>query len=467
MAQTKAVLTQKDKAYRDLSLNGNMWKVILQVGIPLALYQSLSQAFNILDTMMASHISPTSVSAVAYLTQIGQLLSALGGGLAVGAGVQISMAYGKGDYELVRKRVSTLYVICVTMGLLVLGVILPFTDHFLYLTGMTEDLIAAGRQYFIVQLFAMVIQFMNNVYIAVERARGNSKRILYLNMLVIAVKLSLTAFFIYGLEGDLVMIAIATLVSQACLLIFAVMNSVGKGDNAFGFSIRAVVGEREVIGPMVSRSIPVVVEKMAFALGKILVNAMSTIYDSLTVGALGVSNNIGGIVTMPQNGFQEGGASVIGQNLGAGNPKRALDAYHKVLIINMVMGTCLCAFTIWKLDFISSLFQGGDPAFQQKIEAIYKYEALGAITLGMNAAVLSLLYGMGKTKITLVMNFARVFIFRVPVLWFLQHFTDYGSESVGIVMMVSNVSAGVTAMMVAAAVIYFSPEFKNCVRHHA
>ena len=73
---------------------------------------------------------------------------------------------------------------------------------------------------------------------------------------------------------------------------------------------------------------------------------------------------------------------------------------------------------------ISRLFSGGDPQFQQMICSIYQMEALGSIPLGINAAVMALLYGFGKTRISLIINFSRVFIFRVPVLWGLQQFTD-------------------------------------------
>ena len=41
---------------------------------------------------MAAHISSSAVSTVSYLSQLDMTLSALGGGLAVGAGVKISEA---------------------------------------------------------------------------------------------------------------------------------------------------------------------------------------------------------------------------------------------------------------------------------------------------------------------------------------------------------------------------------------
>lgn len=449
----KATLSPKDEAFRELCLHGNMWRVVLQVGTPLALYQSLNQVFKILDTMMASHISSTSVSAVAYLSQINLMLSALGGGLAVGAGIKISLAYGKGDYKMVRERVSSLYILCVLLGTAVLLGILPFTEQFLKMAGTPTELIAAGSQYFAVELVTMVITFMNNVYIAVERARGNSKRILYLNMLVIVVKLSLTAFFVYILNGDLVMIALASLASQVSLLIFALVNSRSRDDNAFGFSLKAVTARKEVVLPMVESGVPVIVEKMAFSFGKIVVNSMSTVYGALTVGALGVSNNIGGLTTNPQNGFQEGTASIISQNMGAGNYKRAIDAFKKTMLVNIVIGIVFYAATIHYLDFISGLFDGNDAIFHGMIMEVYRFEALGAITLGINAAVMALLYGLGKTRLTLAVNFSRVFIFRIPVLWFLQKYTGFGSESVGIVMMVSNISVGIVAVIVAFFVI--------------
>ena len=219
--ELKAELTAKDERFREESLNGPMWKVILKIGTPLALYQLLSQAFTILDTMMAAHISEESVSAVAYLAQLNAILSAVGGGLAVGAGIQISRAYGEGDLAMVRRRISSLYALCLGVGVALLALILPFTAAFLRLAGTPELLIEAGSQYFVVQLFVMVVTFVNNVYIAVERARGNAGRIFRLNLMVIVTKLSLTALFVYVMDGTLVMIAAASLASQLLLFGFA------------------------------------------------------------------------------------------------------------------------------------------------------------------------------------------------------------------------------------------------------
>ncbi len=445
--QPQASLTQKDEAFRDFVRTGNMWRVVFYVCIPLALYQSLNQLFKIFDSMMASHIGVSSVSAVAYLSQINLMLSSLGGGLAVGASIKISEAYGAGDFVLVKRRVSSLFALCAILGGGLLLVLIPAAPQFLRLARTPEEFIADGTQYFILDLIGIVLNFFNSVYIAIERARGNSQRILYLNIGVILAKLGFTALFVYGLGGGINMIAAATILSQSLLFAAACRNLSRKG-NAFSFSFASISLKRRVVRPMLLLSVPVIIEKMAFSFGKVVINSMSTIYSSLTVGALGISNNLGGIATNPQNGFQEGGSAIISQCLGAGETERALKAFRCILIVCLGIGAFFMALTLLFLDSISGLFAGGDRAFQEMICSIYRMEALGAVPLGANAAVMALLYGFGKTRITLFINFSRVFLFRIPVLWALQTFTSLGDVSLGIVMAVSNVTTGLMALAI-------------------
>ncbi|WP_277950593.1 MATE family efflux transporter [Treponema zioleckii] len=421
-------------------------KVILYVCAPLALYQSLTQVFKVFDTMMASHISSTAVSSVAYISQIQIMLSALGSGLAVGASIKVSEAYGAGDFELVRRRVSTMAALCAILGLGVLLALLPFSRSFLEFMNTPEEFLEIGIPYFRIELVALVVTFFNNIYIAIERARGNSKRILWMNMGIVITKLSLTAVFIYIFHWGVTSIAIATLVSQLTVLATAAVN-MSKKDNLFSFSAKAVSFKKQTVMPMVNLSVPVIIEKAAFAMGKVIVNSMCTVYGSQTVGALGISNNIGGITTMPQSGFQEGGSAVISQNRGAGKYERTLLAFKCELVCNILIGAVLMAVTLLGLEYISRFFAGDDDSFNEMIKTIYRYEAWGAIPLGVNASVLSLMYGFGKTKVTLFMNFCRIFLFRVPVLVLLRAFTNYGSESAGIVMGVSNILSGVLAII--------------------
>lgn len=440
----KIVLSKKDSKRRDFVLHDNMWRVVWQICGPLAIYQSLNQIFKFLDVMMASHISSEAVSAVAYLSQISSMLGAIGAGLAVGGSITIAGNYGNGDYEKVKKQVNILMTMAIGVGGLLLVVIVPFSRQILEFANTPPELIALGKQYFVIEIISMVVIFINNVYISVEKSRGNTKRILILNFVVFTAKFLLTALFVYVLNFGVTMVAVASLCSHLIITAIGFYN-LRDSKQVFGLSLKHVKIEKDLTWPMIKLAIPIMAEKLAFSLGKTVVNSMSVIYGSTVVGALGVSNNIGGLSTSPPNGFQEGGASIISQNLGNGNIDRALDAFKKILIINLAIGVIGFTVTTLFMDPIINIFAEGDIVFAAQIKSIYQYERIAIILLSITASVMALLYGFGYTKLSLLINFARVFVFRIPSLYILQKFTNLGDESVGIAMMISNILVSLLA----------------------
>lgn len=451
-----AGVSKEDEEYRSYALNAPPMRVLLTVCAPLALYQALQSIFKILDALMASHISSNAVSAVSCLSQITLMITAIGGGLAIGGSIKISEAYGKGEYELVRRRTATLYAMAVLVSLMVALSLVPFAEPFLRLLNTPEELIATGAGYFRVEILCLVVNFFNTVYIAIERSRGHAKKILILNVVIIVIKLGLSALFVYGMDGDVVMIAIATLVSQLSLFAYAIF-AMTRDEGAFRFSKKNVHMRKETVLPIVNLAYPVSAEKMLFAAGKVIVNSMSGMYGELTVGALGISNNIGGLTTGWHSGMMDGASALISQNRGAGKYRRTLRLYACLLLVDVSIGVIGLTLVSMALPWLAQIFAQSknqfDPVFCEMIVSIHRWEMLGYITLGVNSATLALLLGYGYTKLTLALNVARVFLFRVPVLWALQRFTFMGAEAVGVTMMVSNICAGLSAVAVAIPVV--------------
>lgn len=451
-----ATVSQKDEQFRSFALNSSPMKVLLNTCMPLALFQALQSIFKTLDTLMASHIGSDEVSAVAALSQITLMITALGAGLAVGGCIKISEAYGKGDYEAVRTRVATVYAMAVAVSVVVAAVLIPFAPGFLRLLNTPENLIAAGVGYFRIEILTLVINFFNTVYIAIERSRGHAKKILNLNMVIVLVKLALSALFVYVMDGGLVLIAVATLAGQVLLLCYA-LYSMSRDDGAFRFSFRNIRWKKQTVGPILNLSYPVTAEKVLFAAGKVIINSMSGLYGGLTVGALGISNNIGGLTTSWQIGLTDGAAPLISQNRGAGKYKRTLQIYFCLLLLDVAVGGIGLALVSQTLPWLAEIFAQSKNNFDQDfcdlIVQIHRWEMLGYVTLGINSATMALLLGYGYTKLTLLLNVSRVFLYRVPVLWAFQQFTAVGPEAVGMTMMISNVCTGLTAVIVVIPVI--------------
>ena len=350
-----------------------------------------------------------------------------------------------------------MYALAVAASLLLMVTLIPFAEPFLRLLQTPQTLIDTGVGYFRVEVLSLLVSFFNTVFIAIERSRGHAKKILKLNFLILCLKLGLTALFVYVFRGGVVMIAIATLISQSCLLVYAIY-SMSRDDGAFRFSARQIRLDRETLLPVLNLSYPVSAEKMLFAAGKVVVNAMSGLYGGLTVGALGISNNIGGLTTSWHMGMTDGTAPLISQNRGAGKYRRTLKIYGALLAINVAIGVIGLTLVSNFLPWLARLFANSQAEFNQEfcdmIVSIHRYEMFGYITLGINSATVALLLGYGYSKLTMLLNVARVFAFRVPVLWFLQQFTGLGPEAVGVTMMVSNICVGVAAVIVVIPVLW-------------
>lgn len=451
-----ATLGAKDERFRAEARTGNAWKVALKVGGPLALYSWLNQFFNVLDTLMASHISSEAVSTVAYMVQIQHIVQAIGAGLSTACGIMVAHAYGRGDADEIKRSVSTALAMCAVLAV-VIFIAVPFTPVLLPLMGTPDVFVATGSAYFSVQLVSIAAQSFNMIYIACERCRGRAGKILAINLGSVGVKLSITAVSVYVLEGGIISIAAASLLSHLAVSVAAIVFF-RDSSSPFGFSAKAVGMRGEPGKGLLKLGAPSMVEKMAFSWGKALVNNMASLYGANVVGAAGISNNMSGLLTNIQSGFQDGAASLTGQLFGAGDFDRAIHVYRRCQAIILAIGMVGSGVMYLLMDPVARLFSlsrgGYDPAFHQMIKDIFSCELFGCMPLSFAYAGMAVLLGMGKTKLILLVNFMRIFAFRIPVIWALVTFTSLGHEAVGIAMAVSNSSVGIFALVLSEIVIF-------------
>ena len=80
---------------------------------------------------------------------------------------------------------------------------------------------------------------------------------------------------------------------------------------------------------------------------------------------------------------------------------------------------------------------------------VFTSEIWDSVLISINASVMGLLYGFGKTRVSMVLNLVRLFVYRIPPLFILLRFTNIGIPAVGIAMLVSNGMVGITSGIVA------------------
>lgn len=443
-----------DEKRRDKILNGPLLPVLISICAPLFIYNFFNSWYSILDSIFVSKISSSAVSAVASLSQIKALLSSLGAGIAGGGGIIVARLFGAGKNEEGRKNANVLFTMGLVVVLFVYVVFIPLAVPIMKVSGVPDELIAIGTGYFILQLIELGFVAFNNIFIALTKSKGDTKSIFYLNLVSMAIKIVLNYIFIYQIKvTDILWVEVSTIISQFVLFAILFIKAIKK-DNIFRISIKELSLRWRYVKPILIMSVPIFLGKFIFSFGKVSVNGMCKKYGPLVVGALGASNNINGLATSPINSIEEGESTIVSQNLGNRNIKRALEAFTKSLFIALILGTIgyiLIRF-IFQDALINLFSQNKDDVdlveFLALVKSINRFDSLSIPSLAINAAVLGVLYGFGQTKSAMVLNISRVFVFRIPVLWYLQTFhTELGAECAGISMGISNICIAITSII--------------------
>lgn len=466
-----------DERRRNLILNGNMWKVIVAICAPLFIYNLFNSLYSLVDSIFANEISTDSVSSVAALGQIKSLLSSFGAGIAAGGGIIVARYFGAGDYITARKNANVLVSLVSVVVATLIIVCIPLAYPICKASGISQTQAAASTGYFIIQIVELLFIAYNNVFIALQKSKGNTKSIFYLNFVAMGVKLLLNILFIYVLHVEsIIWIAVATLLSQIVLFMILGFMMVRK-NNIFRIRIKEFSLSWKYVRSILVLSIPIFLGKFVFSFGKVAVNsifgsryleilksqidlsdpvaiASAEASAGLVVGALSVSNSLNGIATTPINAFEETESTIISQNLGNRNLKRALECFFKGFILSTAIGVVAWIFIrfIFQDALIGLYSQDQDPAkadeFMKYVKMIHNYDSWSIPSLAINAGVLGVLYGFGKTKITMFINIARAFVFRIPILILLLYcFPELGVECAGLSMGISNIAIAIMSII--------------------
>ena len=137
----------------------------------------------------------------------------------------------------------------------------------LRLANTPEELVEIGWNYYRVIMVNLVFVFFNNVYVAIEKARGNGGRILGVNLLMAAAKFTLSGVFVLIFRKGVVMIAFSTLLSNLLVTLIGIY-SLRDPKDVFGISLEYIRMDRLFIKKLFGISLPVMAEKFAFSTGK-------------------------------------------------------------------------------------------------------------------------------------------------------------------------------------------------------
>jgi len=442
-------LSLRERSRRTRILEGPLWKAILWMTAPLALYAVFNFLYMFFDIVIVATIGNADVASVVIIDEIKSAFLAFGGGIAVGGSVLVARHYGAGDWDKARRNAAASLVLSFVVALSMAALLVAFGKPLLTLFQAPDIVIQTGMGYYNLQVWSTALMAINAVYFGLERAKGRTGAILLVNVAAMVLKLLLSVWFVFGLHQGTTFVALATLLSQAFLTIIALFVLFSPR-NSLCIQWKNLSLTASTLRPILLLSLPVIAGKFLFSLGKVIVNGMAAAYGVSAVAALGLATKITqGANSIPLV-FEESETAIIAQNIGAGKLKRAFSSYGLSQLFAVLIGLAGMALTIHFLNELVDLFAtGADPVYRQMIVDIYHWEKFSTFTSASIAIITGVFIGFKWTQVSLWINIVRLFVIRIPMLYFLQQ-AGVGTIALGYIMFFSNLATTLIALALLA-----------------
>ena len=156
---------------------GTIWKHIVQFAIPMLIGLLFQQFYNTVDTVVVGrYVGKEALAAVGCNGNVINVLVGTFAGLATGAGVVVSQAYGAHDEIKLKKAVHTTMVL--TFILCAVGTVLGIlmVKPLLQFNATPEDVLPDAIDYLNIYFYGLTGLMIYNMGTGILRAVGDSRR---------------------------------------------------------------------------------------------------------------------------------------------------------------------------------------------------------------------------------------------------------------------------------------------------
>ncbi len=319
-------------------VSGSIDRAILHLGVPAAAAALLQAGFLVVDTFWLGRVGPVALAAASTAGFMMWLAQTLGDGAASGSGSVLARAVGQGDTGAAARAATAGQTLAVWGSALVSTAGLLSSHAMFAFMGTAPAVTADGLHYMWVILAGMPAYFLFVWLSAAFRAVGDAKTPLKLLALAAAVNLVVDPLLIFGL-GPLPALGVtgAALATVASWLVASVwgwvlLGGLGIRPRPFAF----LQPPRSETWRALRVGLPLGLEGALFSFIYILLTRVITSFGTPAVAALGIGHKLEVLNYFVCAGMGAAATTLVGQSLGAGDPRRAVRSAWRALFL-----TCL------------------------------------------------------------------------------------------------------------------------------
>lgn len=433
----------KFKGRRDLIVNGNLYKVILSIALPLMLSELIQRAYTLTDMYFLGRLGSVQVAALTFVDPLINVILSIGLGLSVPMLAMVSQGIGGKNYEKARVSIGNLICLSIIFSVFIGFYGLFFSRTTLELLRIEGDLLETSVSYLRIILFGTLFTFLNVCYTSVKQAEGDTLKPLYMNIASLLCNVILNPIFIFKMGLGIQGAAIATVISKFFLTCYGLMDIFYLG-SGLKIDMSYIRINKTQLRSIIILGLPAIITKCTTPGGHVVINSYAVKYGTHVLAAFGLGNNINSIFFSLSTSLSTAMTTIAGQNIGAGNLQRVRSAVKKTTILSFVTGGIGTFVILFFSDAILANFTS-DPGVVSTAKEFFTVVTPTVLTWGIFQIVMGVYQGAGYTKISMIISMIRLWVMRVPLVVILDHFM--GEKALWYSMSISNYIIGIVCIL--------------------
>jgi putative MATE family efflux protein len=417
-------------------------RAVWAVGWPMIALGLLKSCYFLTDSYWVGRLGDSELAALggaAFAWWMIFIVCDLG---AVGTHALSARHEGAGRRERIRPTLTQGLWVAAAVGLLLATVVFPtrglYFDLLDFAAGSAEHL--RGQEYLGASLLGSITLALHAVVGAVFRGIGDTRTALWIAAVTLAVNAVLDPLFIWGL-GPVPELGIAG-AAWATTASNLVGTVVGLAVLASRRLLPKAQGpELKVVALIARIGTPVTASGLGFSLVYVILGRFINDFGTEHMAALGVGHRLESLAYLFSVGLMVGAATMVGQHLGAGNPKLAARSAHAAAGI-CTAGMVPIAILLFALAGPMMDVFTDDPAIVAAGVHYLRIQALFVVFMGIEIVYEGGFSGAGDTMpsfwITAVGTAARI-----PLAWLFAYHLGWGIGGVWWAIAVTTLAKGI------------------------
>lgn len=309
---------------------GAIFGKLIQFSVPLILSSLLQLIFNAADIIVVGRFAgDNSLAAVGSTGSLINLLINLFMGLSVGTNVVAAHYFGAGRSKDLQDTVHTSILLSIYSGIILTVVGVIGSKYILILMQAPTEVLNLATLYLKIYFGGITATMIYNFGSAILRAKGDTKRPLYILFTAGVMNLILNLIFVICFKMDVAGVAWATVISQcfsaACVIIILIRET-----DDFHLNLKKLHINSHIFTKIVKIGLPAGFQGIMFSFSNVIIQSSVNSFGAITIAGNSAACNLEGFIYTSMNGFSQGSLTFCSQNLGA----RKTDRIRKVVWIS-------------------------------------------------------------------------------------------------------------------------------------